>query len=180
MECLHRSEERLLNAAPAVASNLLQRLLDDIGYVPILLAAAVLICFTGNALIKITDPVESNYALTAMEMLQSGDYVSPRIFGNYWYDKPVLFSLGNSWPLFTLFGTTEFAARFSQSVFGLVGVVMAYGFASRLYDKNDRLRRGLGPRDIAGILLPFPRRHYGYDLVRFLFSDAHAVLSRLQ
>ena len=135
MECLHRSEERLLNAAPAVAPNLLQRLLDDIGYVPILLAAAVLVCFTGNALIKITDPVESNYALTAMEMLQSGDYVSPRIFGNYWYDKPVLFY----WELmaaFSLFGTTEFAARFFPSVFGLIGVVMAYGFASRLYDKK--------------------------------------------
>lgn len=135
MECLHRSEERLLNAAPAAAPNLLQRLLDDIGYVPILLAAAVLVCFTGNALIKITDPVESNYALTAMEMLQSGDYVSPRIFGNYWYDKPVLFY----WELmaaFSLFGTTEFAARFFPSVFGLIGVVMAYGFASRLYDKR--------------------------------------------
>lgn len=135
MECLHRSEERLLNAAPAVAPNLLQRLLDDIGYVPILLAAAVLVCFTGNALIKITDPVESNYALTAMEMLQSGDYVSPRIFGNYWYDKPVLFY----WEImaaFSLFGTTEFAARFFPSVFGLIGVVMAYGFASRLYDKK--------------------------------------------
>lgn len=135
MECLHRSEERLLNAAPAVAPNLLQRLLDDIGYVPILLATAVLVCFTGNALIKITDPVESNYALTAMEMLQSGDYVSPRIFGNYWYDKPVLFY----WELmaaFSLFGTTEFAARFFPSVFGLIGVVMAYGFASRLYDKK--------------------------------------------
>ena len=124
----------MLTSAPT-AQNLLQRLLADVGYVPVLLAVAVLVCFTGNALVKITDPVESNYALTAMEMLQSGDYVSPRIFGNYWYDKPVLFY----WELmaaFSLFGTTEFAARFFPSVFGLVGVVMAYAFASRLYDRK--------------------------------------------
>ncbi len=134
MEALNRCKERMLTSAPT-AQNLLQRLLADVGYVPVLLAVAVLVCFTGNALLKITDPVESNYALTAMEMLQSGDYVSPRIFGNYWYDKPVLFY----WELmaaFSLFGTTEFAARFFPSVFGLVGVVMAYGFASRLYDKK--------------------------------------------
>ncbi|WP_301963081.1 glycosyltransferase family 39 protein [uncultured Megasphaera sp.] len=134
MECLNRCKKQMLTSAPT-AQNLLQRLLADVGYVPVLLAVAVLVCFTGNALIKITDPVESNYALTAMEMLQSGDYVSPRIFGNYWYDKPVLFY----WELmaaFSLFGTTEFAARFFPSVFGLVGVVMAYGFASRLYDKK--------------------------------------------
>ena len=30
MECLHRSEERLLNAASAAAPNLLQRLLDEV------------------------------------------------------------------------------------------------------------------------------------------------------
>lgn len=134
MECLNRCKEQMLTSAPT-AQNLLQRLLADVGYVPVLLAAAVLVCFTGNALVKITDPVESNYALTAMEMLQSGDYVSPRIFGNYWYDKPVLFY----WELmaaFSLFGTTEFAARFFPSVFGLVGVVMAYAFASRLYDRK--------------------------------------------
>ena len=134
MECLNRCKEQMLTSAPT-AQNLLQRLLADVGYVPVLLAVAVLVCFTGNALIKITDPVESNYALTAMEMLQSGDYVSPRIFGNYWYDKPVLFY----WELmaaFSLFGTTEFAARFFPSVFGLVGVVMAYAFASRLYGRK--------------------------------------------
>ena len=40
----------------------------------------------GNWAIAITDPVESNYTLTALEMLRSGDYVSPRIYGNFWYD----------------------------------------------------------------------------------------------
>ena len=56
----------------------------------------LLICITilylfGNGNLAITDPVESNYALTAKEMVLSGDYISPRIFDHYWYDKPIFF-----------------------------------------------------------------------------------------
>ena len=50
-----------------------------------------LLFMLGNWAIAITDPVESNYTLTAVEMLRSGDYISPRIYGNYWYDKPAFF-----------------------------------------------------------------------------------------
>ena len=70
----------------------------------------------GNWAIAVTDPVESNYTLTALEMLRSGDYVSPRIYGNYWYDKPAFFY----WELivaYKLFGVNEFAARFFPAVF---------------------------------------------------------------
>lgn len=60
--------------------------------------------FLGNGALSITDQVESNYVLTAKEMLASGDYFSPRIYGEYWYDKPAFFY----WELiaaFSLFGT---------------------------------------------------------------------------
>lgn len=87
----------------------------------------------GNWDIAITDPVESNYTLTATEMLESGDYISPRIYGNYWYDKPAFFY----WELiaaYKLFGISEFASRFFPSLFGVIGVLMTYGFARKLYD----------------------------------------------
>lgn len=92
----------------------------------------------GNWAIAVTDPVESNYTLTAMEMLQSGDYVSPRIYGNYWYDKPAFFY----WELiaaYKLFGINEFAARFFPGLFGVVGLWMTYGFAKWLYDRKTGL-----------------------------------------
>ena len=54
--------------------------------------------FTGIWLLAVTDPVEVNYAETAKEMLLSGDWVSPRIYGNYWYDKPAFFT-GSYWRL---------------------------------------------------------------------------------
>ena len=50
-----------------------------------------ILLFAYNGSLLITDSVESNYALTAKEMLQSGDWLSPQIYGNYWYDKPVMF-----------------------------------------------------------------------------------------
>lgn len=48
----------------------------------ILFAAAVLLLFFGNGSLLITDSVESNYALTAKEMVLSGDWLSPQIYGN--------------------------------------------------------------------------------------------------
>lgn len=89
----------------------------------------------GNGQIPVTDPVETNYTQTAKEMLMSGDFISPRIFGNFWYDKPVFFY----WELigaFSIFGISDFAARFFPAVFGMIGVIMTYWFAKRIYDKK--------------------------------------------
>ena len=89
----------------------------------------------GNGSIPMTDPVESNYTLTAAEMLASGDYISPRIYGNYWFDKPVFFY----WELiaaFSAFGINDFAARFFPVVFGVLGLFLTYFFAKRIYDEK--------------------------------------------
>lgn len=52
-------------------------------------AAAVFLLFFMNSSLPLTDSVEGNYALTAKEMVLSGDWLSPQIYGRYWYDKPV-------------------------------------------------------------------------------------------
>ena len=62
----------------------------------------------GNSLLAVTDPVESNYALTAKEMVLSGDWLSPRIYNTFWFDKPVF----TYWALcvsYALFGFSDFA-----------------------------------------------------------------------
>lgn len=98
-----------------------------------LFLAAMALLFFCNGSLLVTDSVESNYALTAKEMVLSGDWLSPQIYGRYWFDKPVLFywltALG-----FKLFGFTEFGARFSPAVFGLLGLgLVSYG-GYRLYN----------------------------------------------
>ena len=95
-----------------------------------------------NGSLAVTDPVESNYTQTAKEMLLSGDYVSPRIFGNFWYDKPAFFY----WELiaaFKAFGVTDFAARFFPAVFGVIGLWLTYFFARRLYDAQTAVLSGM-------------------------------------
>ena len=57
----------------------------------LLFTAAVALLFAGNGSLLITDSVESNYALTAKEMVLSGNWLSPQIYGHYWYDKPIFF-----------------------------------------------------------------------------------------
>lgn len=91
--------------------------------------------FAGTSLLVITDPVESNYVLTAKEMIASGDYFSPRIYGHYWYDKPILFY----WELiaaFQVMGINDFAARFFPALFASAGVFMTYFFGRRLYNQK--------------------------------------------
>jgi 4-amino-4-deoxy-L-arabinose transferase-like glycosyltransferase len=102
----------------------------------ILFLAALAVFLPGNAYIPITDPVESNYALTAKEMLLSGDLLSPRIYGHYWYDKPAMIY----WLIaagYKLFGIGEFAARLPAAVFSAASVAFAGWAAVRLW--GDRL-----------------------------------------
>ena len=90
----------------------------------------VWICFIGiyvlgNHLLPVTDPVESNYALTAKEMVLSGNWLSPQIYGHFWYDKPIMIY----WLLalsYSVFGFTDFASRFPSALFGALSVAFLY------------------------------------------------------
>lgn len=101
----------------------------------ILIFLCLILFFFCNWLIPVTDPTENCYALTAKEMLQAGDYFSPRIYGDFWYDKPIFFY----WELLLacgIFGVNEFALRFFPAVFATLGVFLTYFFASRMFNKK--------------------------------------------
>ncbi len=96
------------------------------------------VCFlfllAGNSLLPVTDPVESNYALTAKEMVLSGDWISPQIYGTYWYDKPIFLY----WLLclsYAVFGFTDFAARLPSALFGTLSVIIAVWYMLRRYQR---------------------------------------------
>ena len=104
----------------------------------IVLFVIAIVCFlfllTGNSLLPVTDPVESNYALTAKEMVASGDWISPQIYGSYWYDKPIFLY----WLLclsYSVFGFTDFAARLPSALFGTLSVVIAAWYMLRRYQR---------------------------------------------
>ncbi len=100
-----------------------------------ILLALSLIFFLGNWWVPVTDPTENCYALTAKEMLAAGDYFSPRIYGDYWYDKPIFFY----WEIilaYKIFGVNEFAARFFPAVFATAGVFLTKFFAGKMFNRK--------------------------------------------
>ena len=101
----------------------------------ILFMAAAVLLFAGNGSLLVTDSVESNYALTAKEMVLSGDWLSPQIYGHYWYDKPIFFYWLTALA-YKMFGFTEFASRFFPALFGLGGLALAAWGGSKL--NNER------------------------------------------
>ena len=65
--------------------------------------------------IPLLDPDEPVYAETAREMIKFSDFLSPRIYNEYWFDKPPMYY----WLVagaFKVFGENEFAARFPASL----------------------------------------------------------------
>ena len=68
-------------------------------------------------------------------MLETGDFFSPRIYGDFWYDKPIFFY----WELiaaYKIFGVNEFASRFFPAVFATLGIFLTYFFGRKLFNKK--------------------------------------------
>ncbi|MCR5833478.1 MAG: glycosyltransferase family 39 protein [Selenomonadaceae bacterium] len=104
-------------------------------HVIILSAVSLILFFGGSWLLPITDPTECCYTLTAKEMLSVGDWLSPRIYGDFWFDKPIMFY----WELlvaYTIFGINEFASRFFPAFFATVGLFITYFFGTKLYNNK--------------------------------------------
>lgn len=100
-----------------------------------LLMFSLFLYLIGNELLPVTDTAESNYAVTAKEMVLSGDWISPQIYGHYWYDKPIFYY----WELalsYTLFGFNEMASRLPSALLGSASVLFTYWFARRVYSEK--------------------------------------------
>ncbi|MDD3905828.1 MAG: glycosyltransferase family 39 protein [Candidatus Omnitrophica bacterium] len=83
----------------------------------------------------LTDPDETFYAQTAKEMLHSGDWVTPSLYGKPQFEKPILiyWLVGAS---YKIFGVNEMAARFPSAVFAFAGVIAIYFLGSLLFNRR--------------------------------------------
>lgn len=97
--------------------------------------AAFVFLLWGSWLLPVTDPVESNYALTAKEMVQSGNWMSPQIYGNFWYDKPIMVY----WMLsisYSILGFTDLASRLPSVLAGALSVTLLIWYIWRIKKDN--------------------------------------------
>lgn len=81
-------------------------------------------------------PDEGRYAMLSLGMLQSGDWVTPRLNGILYFEKPALQYWAGALS-FKLFGINEFAARFWPGLTGLLSVLAVGLTARRLWGNGQ-------------------------------------------
>lgn len=91
----------------------------------IIILVAGFIMFFQLGELPLLDPDEPVYAQTAREMLATNDFVSPRIYGDFWYDKPPMYYWLVSGS-FKIFGQNEFTARFPSAALAVCGGLLVY------------------------------------------------------
>ncbi|HEX8087877.1 MAG TPA: glycosyltransferase family 39 protein [Blastocatellia bacterium] len=89
------------------------------------LALASVTFFFGLGLLALVGPDEPRYAEVAREMFAGGDYISPRLCGCLWFEKPVLLYWMSA-ASYHLFGVSEFAARVPSAAAATATLIFLY------------------------------------------------------
>jgi 4-amino-4-deoxy-L-arabinose transferase-like glycosyltransferase len=80
-------------------------------------------------------PDEPRYAAIAREMLASGDYITPRLHGMPWFEKPPLMywfaAIG-----YKIFGINEAGARFPSALGATISVFFVYWCGRKLWNRE--------------------------------------------
>jgi 4-amino-4-deoxy-L-arabinose transferase-like glycosyltransferase len=123
--------------------------LRDIASLALLIGIFYALWIGSHALIV---PDEGRYSEVAREMVVSGDYITPRLNGVAFLDKPVLYYWLQASAI-KLFGIKEWALRFWPALIGVLGTLVLYGTGRLLFDR----RTGF----IAAIMLATSPLYYG-------------------
>ena len=91
--------------------------------------------FIGLGDVHLFDWDEINFAESAREMLESGNYSVVQINYTPFWEKPPLFFWMQALSM-KIFGINEFASRFPNALFGLIYMITLYILGSRMKDIN--------------------------------------------
>ncbi len=101
----------------------------------LLLVFAYFVLMWGNGIVSLTHPDEVFYIQSAKEMLAHQSWLTPYIFDEPQFEKPIL-----SYWLFALaikyMGLNSFAARFWPAAFGILGVLVTYWIAWMMFHRK--------------------------------------------
>jgi 4-amino-4-deoxy-L-arabinose transferase-like glycosyltransferase len=104
--------------------------------------AAIMFLFPLTVSFPLLDPDEGLHASIAQEMLERGDWVTPRFLGQPFLDKPVFYfwvQAASVW----LLGPNETAVRLPGLMFGLLGAITTGLLAWRMFDRTMGLIAGI-------------------------------------
>jgi 4-amino-4-deoxy-L-arabinose transferase-like glycosyltransferase len=106
------------------------------GWALALAALAIAVCLFGNlGAIGLTGPDEARYAWIARAMAETGDWITPRLWGQPWFEKPVLYYWGAAVG-FWLHLPAEWAARL-PSAFAALAATLAIGWLAKKHYGGD-------------------------------------------
>ncbi|MFH1846670.1 MAG: glycosyltransferase family 39 protein [Candidatus Omnitrophota bacterium] len=111
-------------------------------FIILLIAAGLFLFFYGLGNMALTDPDESFYAETGREMIERNEWVTPYIFGQPQFEKPIFYY----WLVlasYKVFGINEFAARVPSAVFGILGIIGIFYLGKLLFSGISGFFSGL-------------------------------------
>jgi len=99
----------------------------------ILIAATLYVSYFANlGIVGLVGPDEPRYAWIARNMTESGDWVTPRLYGKTWFEKPVLYYWSAALS-FKALGVSDTAARLPSAVAALIATLGLAWLAWRIY-----------------------------------------------
>ena len=99
----------------------------------VLIVATLYVCYFSHlGALGFVGPDEPRYAWIARDMTETGDWVTPRLYGNPWFEKPPLYYWGAAL-CFKVFGVSEAAARLPCAISALLATLALAWLAWRLY-----------------------------------------------
>jgi 4-amino-4-deoxy-L-arabinose transferase-like glycosyltransferase len=113
--------------------------------VPLILLLLYVCLFSGLGALGLVGPDEPRYAAIARAMAETHDWITPRLWGTPWFEKPVLYYWLAGIAM-RLFGVGEFAARLPSALAALLAVAAVKWTALRTY--------GVGAAWFALLMLP--------------------------
>ncbi|MGB2592222.1 MAG: glycosyltransferase family 39 protein [Candidatus Acidiferrum sp.] len=103
-----------------------------VGWAVLILATLYVCYFSHLGAIGFVGPDEPRYAWIARAMTETGDWVTPRLYGLPWFEKPPLYYWGAALS-FKLFGVSEAAARLPSALSALFATLALAWLALRIY-----------------------------------------------
>ncbi len=91
---------------------------------------------------KLAHPDEGRYSTLAMHMYDSGDYVTPRLNGLKYFEKPPMQYWATA-GAFGLFGKSDWSARIYTALCGLLSILLVSFTAARLFTREIGIFTGL-------------------------------------
>ena len=89
--------------------------------------------FAASALYPLTEPDEGRYAEISREMAVSGDWITPRLDGLKYFEKPPLQYWATA-ALYTVFGESEWTARAWSLALAFLCIPLTFAWVKRFYD----------------------------------------------